>query len=81
MERDRCAEAADLALNAGDLAGFIAKKAAASILKAAHDGGWEDPTSWILGAVVILQALNEIARAIWGAVPWLKAKGPYPFDR
>jgi hypothetical protein len=55
--------------------GFIA------LLKAARDGGWEDPTAWILAAVVILQALNEVARAIWGAVPWLKAKGPYPFDR
>jgi hypothetical protein len=61
--------------------GFIAQKAASSLLKAARDGGWEDPTAWILAAVVVLQALNEVARAIWGAVPWLKAKGPYPFDR
>jgi hypothetical protein len=61
--------------------GFIAQKAASSLLKAARDGGWEDPTAWILAAVVVLQALNEVARAIWGAVPFLKRQGAYPFDR
>jgi hypothetical protein len=71
----------ELAANSGDLVGFVAKKAAASLLKAAHDGGWEDPTAWILAAVVVLQGLNELARAIWGAVPFLRSKGPYPFDR
>jgi hypothetical protein len=49
----------------GELAGYIAHKAATSLLKAAQDGGWEDPTAWILAAVVVLQALNEVGRAIW----------------
>jgi hypothetical protein len=81
MESERCAAAANLAANTGDLAGYLAHKAAASLIQAAQNGGWEDPTTWILATMVILQACNEIARAIWGAVPWLKAMGPYPFDR
>jgi hypothetical protein len=67
---------ADLAANAGDLAGYIAKKAAASLLKAAHDGGWEDPTAWILATVVVLQALNEVGQAIWGGGSLLSFKRP-----
>ncbi len=81
MERDRCAEAASLASNTGDLAGFIVKKAASSILKAAQNGGWEDPTTWMLSSVVVLLTLNEVARAVWGAVPCLQRSGTYPFDR